>query len=116
MNQSRSTVLVLILLLFIVAILPLSAQNFTADARLVAMGGTGGHANDALRFAGEYRLTIFEFRGGTHYKNKDWQPTGGVGVNIASHFGSDAAIYGTATNIERKRKAALALSLRLGGS
>jgi len=39
-----------------------------------------------------------------------------VGVNIASHFGIDAAIYGTATNIERKRKAALALSLRLGGS
>jgi len=55
MNQSRSTVLVLILLLFIVAILPLSAQNFTADARLVAMGGTGGHANDALRFAGDAR-------------------------------------------------------------
>ena len=86
------------------------------DAGDHVLPGTGGHANDAMRFGGEYRLAIFEFRGGTHYKNKDWQPTGGVGVNIASHFGIDAAIYGTATNIERKRKAALALSLRLGGS
>ncbi|PYS40028.1 MAG: hypothetical protein DMG14_11945 [Acidobacteria bacterium] len=61
MNQSRSTVLVLILLLFIVAILPLSAQNFTADARLVAMGGTGGHANDALRLCGLPASTALPF-------------------------------------------------------
>src|SRR5262249_11594891 len=63
----------------------------------------------------EYRLAMFELRGGTLYKNEDWQPAGGAGLNITQHFGIDAAIYGTSTNIERKRKAALALSLRLAG-
>jgi hypothetical protein len=66
-----------------------------------------------FRGGGEYRLRIVEFRGGTQYKNKDWQPTGGAGLNITPRIGIDAAVFGTSTNIERNRKAALALSLRI---
>ncbi len=68
------------------------------------------------RGGAEYRLAIFEFRGGAHYKKKDWQPAAGVGLNFTKRFGIDAAVYGSSTNIEKKRKPALALSLRLGGS
>src|SRR5262245_60043748 len=54
MNQLRSIVLGFVLTLVVVAV-PLSAQNFTSDARLVAIGGVGGHPNDAMRFAGDAR-------------------------------------------------------------
>jgi len=35
--------------------MPAAAQNFTGDARMVAMGGVGGHGNDALGLAGNSR-------------------------------------------------------------
>jgi hypothetical protein len=68
-----------------------------------------------FRAGGEYRLAILEFRAGEHYKNKVWQPGAGAGLNITRHFGLDAAVYGNSNNAERKRKPALAMSLRLGG-
>jgi hypothetical protein len=86
-----------------------NTERWTASSQI-------SHGLQDLEFRGgaEYRLVIFEFRGGGHYKQDKWQPAGGVGLNITRGFGIDAAVYGAATNIEKKRKAAFALSLRLG--
>src|SRR4051812_3132636 len=54
MNRLRSVVWVSTLLL-VLAAAPVFGQNFTTDARLVGMGGIGGHANDALSLAGDAR-------------------------------------------------------------
>ena len=54
MNQLRLVSCSLILALMFTAS-PLAAQSFTSDARLVAMGGVGGHSNDAMRIVGKAR-------------------------------------------------------------
>ncbi len=113
---------------FVKTPLPSTAGKIRVELPVRYSGGGGYHTDRwsarsevahglqdwEYRGGAEYRLVILEFRGGTHYKNKDWQPSGGVGLNITSHFGIDAAVYGSSTNVERKRKPALALSLRLG--
>jgi hypothetical protein len=42
-------------LLLVLSAVPAFPQSFTTDARMVAMGGVGGHANDALVLAGNDR-------------------------------------------------------------
>jgi hypothetical protein len=54
MNRFPLFVCCLMLMLTLI-VLPANAQNFTGDARLVAMGGIGGHANDAMSLAGNAR-------------------------------------------------------------
>src|SRR6185436_14972681 len=54
MNRVPLFVCCLMLMLTLV-VSPAHAQNFTGDARLVAMGGVGGHANDAMSLAGNAR-------------------------------------------------------------
>jgi hypothetical protein len=61
----------------------------------------------------EYRFGMFEPRGGAYYTRDNWQPSGGIGINLGT-FGIDAAIYTTDTNVERERRATFALSLRIG--
>jgi hypothetical protein len=62
----------------------------------------------------EYRLGLIELRGGGRYSRSMWTPSGGIGVNLLPGFGVDVAAFGTSTNIERHRKASLAVSLRFG--
>ena len=60
----------------------------------------------------EYRLTALELRGGALYTRNRWQPTGGIGLNLGPRVSLDLAMFGTSANIERTRRAALAVSLR----
>ena len=82
-----------------------------------AAAGELSHGIEDTEFRGgvEYRLALLEFRGGSRFSRDRWHPTGGVGLNVTQGFGIDFAVFSTATNIERDRKATIALSLRLGG-
>jgi hypothetical protein len=61
----------------------------------------------------EYRFLVLEPRGGVYYSRDRWQPAAGLGVNLGN-FGIDGAVYSTDANVQRKRHAAFALSLRIG--
>ena len=61
----------------------------------------------------ERRLLLLEVRGGARYTFGIWNPTAGVGVNFSRKVSLDVAIFGTNTNIERKRQAAIAASIRI---
>ena len=60
----------------------------------------------------EYRFTAIELRGGALYTRDRWQPTGGIGLNLGPRVSLDMAMFGTSANVERKRHAAIAASLR----
>jgi hypothetical protein len=81
-------------------------------ARVVAEFGHGYQGN-SLHSGAEYRLGTVEFRGGGVYSRQVWNPTGGIGVNLGGRVWLDAAVFGNSANIERKRKPALAVSLRV---
>lgn len=66
-----------------------------------------------LHAGAEYRFLVLEPRGGVYYSRERWQPAGGLGVNLGK-FGIDGAVYSTDANVQRKRHAAFALSLRIG--
>jgi hypothetical protein len=53
-----------------------------------------------------------EFRGGGRYTSDRWHPSGGAGFNLTPRFGIDVAVFGTSTNIERRRQMGVAASLR----
>lgn len=60
----------------------------------------------------EYRWSRLELRAGARRSLQRWNPAAGIGVNFTSRFGLDIAGFGTTTNIEETRKAAISLSLR----
>ncbi len=60
----------------------------------------------------EYRLGAVELRGGGRYSRDRWYPSGGAGFNLSPEVGIDLAVFGTSTNIERRRHTALAMSMR----
>lgn len=60
----------------------------------------------------ERRFGTIELRGGARYTVSVWNPTGGIGLNLGKHVSIDVAMYGTTTNIEQKRQAAIATSIR----
>jgi len=76
-----------------------------------------GHGLGGGSFHGgyEHRLGPAELRGGARYTTTKWNPTGGVGVDLSRRVSLDFAVYGTTTNIERKRQMALAVSMRFNG-
>jgi hypothetical protein len=85
------------------------------DANRWSVDSEVGRGLQGTEFHGgaEYRLLgRLAFRGGARYSRQQWNPGGGVGLNITKGFGVDVAAYGTSTNIEDLRKVALALSLR----
>jgi hypothetical protein len=41
-----------------------------------------------------------------------WNPAGGVGFNLNERISLDAAVYSNSANVERKRRPAIAVSLR----
>jgi hypothetical protein len=75
-----------------------------------------GHGFQGGSFHGgaEYRGAGFAVRGGGLYTREEWHPTGGIGVPLGRRVALDAALFTTTANIERKRHAAVALSLRIG--
>jgi hypothetical protein len=72
-----------------------------------------GFQGDSLRGGAEYRAGVVELRGGGVYSREKWNPTGGVGFNLAPRVGLDVAVYGTSANVARERRAAVAVSLRI---
>lgn len=72
------------------------------------------YGGTVFRAGYEYRFLMLEPRVGTFYVNDSWQPSAGVGVNFGK-IGVDGAIYTTDANAQRKRRATIALSLRIGG-
>ena len=69
--------------------------------------GTNFHAGLERRFG------IIELRGGARHSRDRWHPTGGVGLNVLGRVSFDVAAFSTDTNVERARKLALAVSLRI---
>jgi hypothetical protein len=67
----------------------------------------GAHAG------GEYRAGPIAFRGGARYGLKEWNPTGGIGVNFTRRFGIDVGLFGNSTNLEQRRNVSMAVSLRI---
>jgi hypothetical protein len=76
--------------------------------------GEFGRGYEGTSFHGgyEYRMRVLELRGGALFTRGRWQPTGGVGFNMGPRISLDVAMFGTSANVERKRHAAIAASLR----
>jgi hypothetical protein len=72
-----------------------------------------GFQGNSLRGGGEYRAGVIEYRGGGVYSREMWNPTGGVGLNFSPKVGLDVALFSTAANAARERRAAFAVSLRI---
>ena len=71
-----------------------------------------GYQGNAFHGGAEYALALFEFRGGMRYGLERWHPTAGIGVNLGRKFSIDVAALWSTTNIERRLKPGLAVSLR----
>jgi hypothetical protein len=71
-----------------------------------------GYNGTTFRVGYERRFDRVQLRGGGRYIKERWEPTGGVGFNLSPGFGVDVAAFGTSANFERKRHAAIAVSLR----
>ncbi|HEX4998197.1 MAG TPA: hypothetical protein VFY29_08230 [Terriglobia bacterium] len=72
-----------------------------------------GLQNNEFHGGAEYPFMFLEFRGGLRYSRPKWNPTVGLGLNLGKRVGIDVAGFGTTTNVEHDRKAAIALSLRI---
>lgn len=80
--------------------------------------GEFGHGFQGTSFHGGYerRLGVIDLRGGALYSRETWQPTGGIGLNMGPRVSLDVAAFGSSANVERKRRAAIAASLRLNSA
>ncbi len=87
--------------------------GYHADRYSVMGEYAHGFQGDTLRGGLEYRPGGIELRGGGVYSRDQWNPTGGVGLNITPRFAVDVALYTTTANAARERHGALALSLRI---
>lgn len=67
----------------------------------------------AAHAGGEYRAGPVAFRGGARYGLKEWNPTGGIGVNFTRRFGIDVGFFGNSANLEQRRSLSMAVSLRI---
>jgi hypothetical protein len=77
--------------------------------------GEIGHGFGGTSFHGgvEHRFGSIELRGGARYTVMKWNPTGGIGFDFSEHVALDVAVFGTTTNIEQTRQAAIAASIRI---
>jgi hypothetical protein len=87
--------------------------GYHADVWSVMSEYAHGFQGNSLRGGAEYRMGAIELRGGGVYSREMWHPTGGVGFNVAPRVGLDVALFSTAANAARERRAALAVSLRI---
>jgi hypothetical protein len=72
-----------------------------------------GYGGKSFHGGYEYRFDAFAVRAGGVYSREMWNPTGGVGINIGPHVAIDLALYVNAANIERERRPAVAVSMRI---
>jgi hypothetical protein len=84
-----------------------NAERWTAVSEY-AHGFQGHNFRGGL----EFRVASVELRGGARYSRDRWHPSGGAGFNLSPRFGIDVAAFSTSANIERRRDAAIAVSLR----
>ena len=83
-------------------------DDWTAAAEVGhGLGGTSLHAGV------ERHLGRLDVRGGARYTLTKWNPSGGLGFNLSRRVALDVAGFGTTANIERRRKLALAASVRI---
>jgi hypothetical protein len=84
-----------------------NAQKWTVTGHFARrLNGAEYHAG------AEYRLGILAFRGGGRYSKDVFNPTGGMGLNLTSHFGIDAAVFSNSANAQQDRRFSTAISLR----
>jgi hypothetical protein len=87
--------------------------TYTGDGWLGVVEGGHGFGGASFRAGLEQRLGSFEARGGIRYSYSMWNPAGGVGVDLTRKVSLDIAVFSAATNIERRRQAAIAVSIRI---
>jgi hypothetical protein len=86
--------------------------GYTVDRwAAVAEFGRGLQGN-SFHTGAEMRMGAVDARGGAVYSRERWNPTAGVGLNVNDRVGVDVAVYANSANVERKRKPAIAVSLR----
>src|SRR5262245_5744081 len=86
--------------------------GYNADAWSAIAEVGKGFGGNSFHGGYEYRFGTLELRGGAGYTRDMWNPAGGVGFNISRRLALDVAVYGNSANVERKRHAAVAASLR----
>jgi hypothetical protein len=108
---------------------PLTPPNSTVEIKLpVNYGGNLAYSSPSWTALGEVsrgfqgtnfhaglerRFGVIELRGGARHTRGTWHPTGGVGLNVLGPVSFDVAAFSTNTNVERARKLAIAVSLRI---
>ena len=73
-----------------------------------ARGFLGHYVNAGF----EYQLPWMDVRAGSRFKRDRWHPAGGVGFKLSPGWHLDVGAFGTSINPQRKRRLALAMSLR----
>jgi len=86
--------------------------GYRADRWSAVAEAGKGYAGNSFHGGYEYRFTALALRGGGTYSRQLWNPSAGVGINLGQRVAVDAAMYGNAANVERKRHPAIAVSLR----
>ena len=86
--------------------------SYVTDRWSAAVGVGHGFGGGFFHGGYERRFNRLEARGGGRYTFGIWNPSGGVGYDFTPRVSIDVALFGTSTNIERTRKAALAVSIR----
>jgi hypothetical protein len=87
--------------------------GYHADVWSVMSEYAHGFQGNSVRGGAEYRAGAIELRGGGVYTRELWHPTGGVGLNLSPKIGLDVAMFTTAANAARERRASFAVSLRI---
>ena len=72
-----------------------------------------GYNGTTIRTGFEQRFDCIQLRAGGRYVKERWEPTGGIGYNVADRFGVDVSLFGTSANLERQRHLAIAVSFHL---
>jgi hypothetical protein len=85
---------------------------YHADEWLAIGEYARGYQGNTVRAGLERRLGRMELRAGVRYSADRWHLSGGAGVRVAPGVSIDVGAFGTAANLERQRKLALAFSLR----
>ena len=87
--------------------------TYNGDGWLGTVEGGHGFGGAEFRAGLEQRIGAFEARGGVRYTFAMWNPSAGVGIDLTRKVSLDIAVFSATTNIERKRRAALAFSIRI---
>lgn len=72
-----------------------------------------GYLGNYVNAGVEYRFPWLDVRGSGRFKRDRWHPAGGVGFEFRPGWHLDVAAFGTSLNPERRRRLAMAVSLRI---